>query len=449
MKPEKPEKLLKRISSIDCAFADKLAMALEIDKGNFEVVRKNLSTLRSLDTEILANEAITKYQIPSYFIQAIEILRNTLVLVPIALTWLSLSFAVPIFSTQSPSDNNSFLVLWEQGFGGRIPDILRFSKVATMDAAIVGIVILITLFINIKTNVIDEANLKKGLTLKQDTDNLIMEIEGSLYKKYAALAPTEESNLEAIVVQFEKLASNVETQNKGMLNFVAAEEGRLSTHSVMQAKNIQELQNAATTFYQAASEIVNTIHGLKSSLAEWNDNSRNNNQLLEKSISKNDSMYEKIQELTVGMNSFTQTIQGFERNQSSSISDLNKSIQLLNQSNEKNINFLGKTIMALTGTIPSSISVIQDRPAVNEIDRSSTVEKPLNSDSVLINLFSYISFVPILGFIFGTVTIIWGIVVNKNIKNKMVLLGMGGWVFNCLLIVGLIIAGYFLFSSKY
>src|SRR5690606_18814023 len=78
---------------------------------------------RAFNTDRLAHAFAVKHE-GGYAPQRIEIadkLRNVLVLVPILLTWWALGAAVSNyaeFERQNPEHGSSFLVLWEQGFGG-------------------------------------------------------------------------------------------------------------------------------------------------------------------------------------------------------------------------------------------------------------------------------------------------------------------------------------------
>src|SRR5256885_11581720 len=79
----------------------------------------------------------------SRFWAVLEVLRNVLVFAPIAVTWFGLSLAAGAYADMLAARpdlvSQPFLLLWEQGFGGRIP--LNFSTLALVDASLIGVLI--------------------------------------------------------------------------------------------------------------------------------------------------------------------------------------------------------------------------------------------------------------------------------------------------------------------
>jgi len=88
----------------------------------------------------------------------LERLRNVLVLVPILLTWLGLTYAAIGYKTAIEADatliTRPFLLMWEEGFGGTVPapwsalSFLTLSHVALVDVAIIFVVLIITWFLH-------------------------------------------------------------------------------------------------------------------------------------------------------------------------------------------------------------------------------------------------------------------------------------------------------------
>ena len=80
-----------------------------------------------------------------------EMLRNALVFVPVFLTWLALSRAVQVYNavirTQPELMEENFLYLWQNGFNGNLPTLYTFSSVAYIDAAIILLIIGLTVII--------------------------------------------------------------------------------------------------------------------------------------------------------------------------------------------------------------------------------------------------------------------------------------------------------------
>lgn len=442
------DKILIEIASVDQVFADKISQIVAKEKGGFEKVRRNLSILRSLNTDNLASEALTKFQIPSKFIQIIELLRNSLILVPISLTWLSLAYSVSLFATLPSSDSFPFLILWEQGFGGQMPDYLRFSQVAIIDASLVGVIIIFTLIDNVKIHIFDENALKRTMLLKQRVNQLLMEIESDLYKKYAALAPTEEKNLEAIVAQFDKLASSVETQNRSLLNYIAAEQERLSRLSEVQLENARELQNAATTFYQATSVIVDTTQSLKNELQSWNGLGEKSISLLERNTSRVVEAVEQVAGLGSTLGTIQNAVEMLDKNQQNTRVDLAISLDAFKSVVTKLDEALDTSVRSIEITsnkivdafssksvYPASYPMYDSAPVTTEanvvLSLPNTVPEDSISKTTLQNIVAYSSFIPIIGFGFGSVSLVWSLM--EKVDARLMYLGLGGIAFNAIL----------------
>lgn len=77
--------------------------------------------------------------------------RNVLVLLPVLLTWYALAEASQAYdrylSANPDQVGQPFLLLWQQGFGGELGAFSpTFAMVALVDAAIIGVIILLTLY---------------------------------------------------------------------------------------------------------------------------------------------------------------------------------------------------------------------------------------------------------------------------------------------------------------
>jgi len=83
----------------------------------------------------------------------LEVVRNVLVFAPIAVTWFGLSLAAAAYygliGRQPDQVSKPFLLLWEGGFGGTLP--LNFSTLAIIDASLIGILIVLSLALFIRS----------------------------------------------------------------------------------------------------------------------------------------------------------------------------------------------------------------------------------------------------------------------------------------------------------
>jgi hypothetical protein len=104
----------------------------------------------------------------SSFWAVLEILRNVLVFAPIAVTWFGLSLAAgayaDLIAARPELVSQPFLLLWQQGFSGR--DVFNFGTLAIIDASLIGVLILLSLLLHIRSELTDVA-LRTNVLLKE------------------------------------------------------------------------------------------------------------------------------------------------------------------------------------------------------------------------------------------------------------------------------------------
>ena len=87
----------------------------------------------------------------------LEVIRNVLVFAPIAVTWFGLSIAATAYAQllgERPDlVARPFLLLWQEGFEGRLA--LNFSTLAITDASLIGVLIVLSLALHIRSEVRD------------------------------------------------------------------------------------------------------------------------------------------------------------------------------------------------------------------------------------------------------------------------------------------------------
>lgn len=87
----------------------------------------------------------------------LEVIRNVLVFAPIAVTWFGLSIAATAYAQllgERPDlVSRPFLLLWQEGFEGRL--LLNFSTLAITDASLIGVLIVLSLALHIRSEVRD------------------------------------------------------------------------------------------------------------------------------------------------------------------------------------------------------------------------------------------------------------------------------------------------------
>jgi len=105
----------------------------------------------------------------------LEVIRNVLVFAPIAVTWFGLSIAASAYAQllgERPDlVSRPFLLLWQEGFEGRV--LLNFSTLAITDASLIGVLIVLSLALHIRSEVRDAQVRTKALLKESEIRALL------------------------------------------------------------------------------------------------------------------------------------------------------------------------------------------------------------------------------------------------------------------------------------
>lgn len=191
-----------------------------------------------LDPRAIA-ELLTHRRSPVWGI--LEVARNVLVFAPIAVTWYGLSTAAVAYGLLLDREpdlvTRPFLLLWQQGFEGA-PGVITFSVLAFIDAALIGLLIVISLLVHVHAELRDVAGRARAL-LKES------QIRG-LVGHAMSLAPAE---------------GEAETAS-AVLDEMVAEERRIYERAMEREQQLFELERAVRELRQAASELARAAEAL-------------------------------------------------------------------------------------------------------------------------------------------------------------------------------------------
>ena len=105
----------------------------------------------------------------------LEVIRNVLVFAPIAVTWFGLSIAATAYAellTARPDlVSRPFLLLWQEGFDGRL--LLNFSTLAITDASLIGVLIVLSLALHVRSEIRDAQVRTKALLKESEIRALL------------------------------------------------------------------------------------------------------------------------------------------------------------------------------------------------------------------------------------------------------------------------------------
>jgi len=144
--------------------------------------RKNLPMWASLDPlEYLPHAKVQSHKRLHLVALVMAVLRNSLVFLPVALTWFAISQATSAFATYTSNNTLSvvnFLDFWENGYGV-LSHTWALSNVATLDFEIILLIITLTILITVLDRRLKE--LRNQATQEADDERVKMALAISTY----------------------------------------------------------------------------------------------------------------------------------------------------------------------------------------------------------------------------------------------------------------------------
>ncbi|HEY0755599.1 MAG TPA: hypothetical protein VGD98_16695 [Ktedonobacteraceae bacterium] len=234
-----------------------------------------------IDVNTIAAQMRAK-DIPSFPWRLLEWVRNLLIFLPLALTWLGISSAVSAYSSYITSVlqnshltldqknqivNTPFLYLWQQGFGGHLSNQgFILSSLAFFDFLLLSALFVLTGIVNYRSHLRSNAK-------EQEVELLQEELSDALAD--AALCMT------SISIQ-DQQPSNVADLSRQLLNELSKERQRLDDLSTRREKELADLKgftdallpisqnmlNGASHIQQSTDNLTNVLRGLSSPLQQ-------------------------------------------------------------------------------------------------------------------------------------------------------------------------------------
>lgn len=182
---------------------------------------------------------------PSWIWSVFEVARNVLIFAPIAVTWYGLSTASVAYAELLHAEPKyavqPFLLLWQESFYGT-GSVVSFSTLATIDAALIGLLILLSLAIHTRAEL--HAMTARSRVLLRES-----EIRG-LIGHAVGLAGT--GDIDAV-------------EASGALDQMIAEERRIFERASEREQQLFNLETAVTELRAAAGDLARAAASLRGS----------------------------------------------------------------------------------------------------------------------------------------------------------------------------------------
>lgn len=182
--------------------------------------------------------------------RGLEVLRNSLVLSPLAITWFGIAFAVDAYYrlliAKPALAAQSFVFLWQSGFEGRT--LLSLGTLAIIDGFLLSLVFLLTLATYARSAWVSITSQKLG-------SEFIAELEQALTQATLILSPLRAPQQYASI---HRLEQNVQD----LLNEIAAERDRLTELAQKREQETGDLSGFAAQLKQGAETIRDAAESL-------------------------------------------------------------------------------------------------------------------------------------------------------------------------------------------
>lgn len=221
---------------------------------------------------------------PSCLLEIIEVLRNTLIFLPIVVTWFGVSQATAMYSTLLSEElkvnprqvEQPFLYLWQQGFGGRLPGWLTLSSVAFADAIILLIILVLTLLVHSFSNASQLQEERHAQKLHADLVHAIARASLLLRDRSQPTAPADELKQIAqdmddmanqVMASFQRLGDDMMTRFDTTVNTITGQLTSIANNMNAQLQSgdryLQQLAGAAAGVNRLAQDIGNSARHLE------------------------------------------------------------------------------------------------------------------------------------------------------------------------------------------
>lgn len=218
-----------------------------VDGGPDSQIWAAADIFRLIDPDGVADQ-IRRSGTGDSLVRLLETLRNALVFLPIAITWIGIWLALETYGAAVRADPTlaelSFLFLWQEGFGGRMP--LTLSTVALIDGALLTLVFLLTLIV-----------LARSSQKERQAEQIRDDLAGVLADASLVLTARNSRNNAGLVFQFERAAD-------GLLTELQQERLRIQDLAGRKEKELDDLSTLARDFMTSTQGMLTVVQALQS-----------------------------------------------------------------------------------------------------------------------------------------------------------------------------------------
>lgn len=226
--------------------------------------RDNMTMWASLDPmEMLPDPEIRSGGLMKRIARVLTVIRNVLVFVPVALTWLSIQHATEAFGEfleDNPGLETSFLQFWQSPGDAYLADHWRIQDIARLDAIIILVIVLATLVANTLESRHRAVNFSVGREMQKERTRVGLMIAESLQGNKSA---SPESITESLALALNDLSQAARDVSLAAARMEAASVGIDSL-----SPRIENLNGRITDLDQRfAKDVVKSVDSLVASVS--------------------------------------------------------------------------------------------------------------------------------------------------------------------------------------
>lgn len=211
-------------------------------------------------------EGIKSRAVPAQSVRWFELARNSLVLLPLIITWLgiwqSTSAYDALLRTQPTQANQTYLYLWQQGFQGTLLPIFKLSNLALADFILLAIILVLTLYVTWRYNLVNTQSEKNAEQLRESLAHTLGDATLCLAKAHRERLEKQPRDLADVARYLFQFGQKFQQTSQQFLDEMAEERkrrGDLTAFTTALENMTKEMVSAANSMKQANTDLVKSV----------------------------------------------------------------------------------------------------------------------------------------------------------------------------------------------
>jgi methyl-accepting chemotaxis protein len=220
-------------------------------------------------------EGLKGRAVPDRWVRWLELARNSLVLLPLILTWLGIWQATSAYDallkTNASLNGQPFLYLWQQGFNGHIFSLFILSNLALTDFGLLSLIFILTAIVSWQYNVINTQTEKEAELLRESLAHALGDAALCLSRADRLRREIQPKNIQDVasylfqfVQQFQQIAKQFLTE----LEEERKQRGDLKSFTTALEKITTDLVNATDLMSKVNTELTKTTRDVLSAVKD-------------------------------------------------------------------------------------------------------------------------------------------------------------------------------------